>query len=279
MRIYLLLPFAFLCFLTALQAQDLSKLTDPIVQEGKRLYRSELASWHGTDLFLEAFSDREKIGGYFSYVEGEKATCIFFSRDEEPQVIGTMVFEEGHEVAEAKADLTERPFTELELEYYKIRTAALEEIRSNDLFVLYENMNFNIIPVISANEKKVYVLTGPEEHGVVVFGNDYLIAFKNDYTVKKSKQLHNNIIPMHYGDDSKGKEVAGSHSHLPETGDFITATDICTLMLYEEFANWEQHTVISKKYVSIWNCKTDQLVVLKKKAMDRILKDQQTRNK
>jgi hypothetical protein len=36
------------------------------------------------------------------------------------------------------------------------------------------------------------------------------------------------------------------HSHLPETGDFITPTDICTLMPYEKFANWKTHNVVSK---------------------------------
>ena len=37
----------------------------PVVEEGIRLYKSEMASWHGTDLFLERYKDRENIGGYF----------------------------------------------------------------------------------------------------------------------------------------------------------------------------------------------------------------------
>ena len=66
------------------------------------------------------------------------------------------------------------------------------------------------------------------------------------------------IIPIEYG---KNEVTEAIHSHLPETGDFITATDICTLMLYEKFAKWKSHLVISKDYVSIWNCETDQLIV------------------
>ena len=31
------------------------------------------------------------------------------------------------------------------------------------------------------------------------------------------------------------------------------ATDICTLMLYEKFAKWKQHNVVSKNYLNIWN--------------------------
>ncbi|MBD1385737.1 hypothetical protein IDJ75_10645 [Mucilaginibacter rigui] len=32
---------------------EVDHLTDSVVTEGKALYRSEWASWHGTDIFLE----------------------------------------------------------------------------------------------------------------------------------------------------------------------------------------------------------------------------------
>ena len=47
------------------------------------------------------------------------------------------------------------------------------------------------------------------------------------------------------------KDSETIHNHQEETGDFITATDICTLMLYEKFAKWKNHIVVSKKYMSI----------------------------
>lgn len=58
------------------------KQTDSIVEEGKRLYKSEMASWYGTDVFLEQFKAREKIGGYFSYSDNDVNKCIFFSKEE-----------------------------------------------------------------------------------------------------------------------------------------------------------------------------------------------------
>ena len=63
------------------------------------------------------------------------------------------------------------------------------------------------------------------------------------------------------------------HNHLPETGDFITPTDICTLMLYEKFAGWKNHIVVSKKYMSIWNCKADELFIMTTDAMKKIATD------
>lgn len=92
------------------------------------------------------------------------------------------------------------------------------------------------------------------------------------------KQLHKNLIPINFGGkDKDGKPFVSEeamHSHLPETGDFITATDICTLMLYERFAKWKKHTVVSNKYLNIWNCTTNELAVITREAAEKIVEDQ-----
>jgi hypothetical protein len=254
----------------------------PIVDEGKLLYKSEMASWYGTDLFLENYKDRENIGGYFSYTDNNTAKCIFFSKAENPKVIGTISFDSTYNVKTAKTDLTERDFTQTENDLFQIRTIALEELNTNSdgLFKFYKNTNPNIIPLINGQEKKVYILTGPQQSGVVIFGNDYLLTFDKNNKLLTKKQLHKNIIPIEYGNKEDGKEVVGAmHSHLPETGDFITATDICTLMLYEKFAKWETYNVVSEKYLNIWNCETDQLTVISMDAVEKINNDQEKRKK
>lgn len=255
---------------------EIEKQTNPIVDEGKRLYRSEMASWYGTDIFLENFKDRTKIGGYFSYSESENISkCIFFSKEEKPKVIGTISFDSTYNTKTAKADLSERDFTTLEFDLYKIRTVALKTIKTDTIFKTYQNTNLNLIPIISNEEKKVYVLTGPEQNRVIIFGNDYLLTFDKENNLTKSKSLHRNIIVTNYNQmTDKGSEVIGGmHTHLPETGDFITATDICTLMLYSKFAKWKQYTIYSKNYFSIWNCDKNTLVTITQEAMDKIYKD------
>jgi hypothetical protein len=154
-------------------------------------------------------------------------------------------------------------------------------VNSDTLFKKYNNTNLNFIPIINGNEKKVYILTGPQQNGVVIFGNDYILTFDKNNKLTNKKQLHKNIIPIYFGGkEEEGKQIEGSmHSHLPETGDYITATDICTLMLYEKFAKWKTHNVVSKKYLNIWNCETDQLTVISMEAVDKINKDQEKRNK
>src|SRR5689334_9378884 len=68
-----LLLTAICSLFTALAQEDDNNRADSIgariVDEGKQLYRSEMASWYGTDVFLEQFKERDKIGGYFSYTD------------------------------------------------------------------------------------------------------------------------------------------------------------------------------------------------------------------
>lgn len=253
-----------------------TELARPIVDEGKRLYRSEMASWYGTDLFVERYKDMANVGGYFSYSDNGISKCIFFSKNETPKVIGTVSFDSTYNTRTASVDLTEREFTSGERDLYAIRKIALASIKTDTLFKRYKNTNFNLIPLITGSEKKVYVLTGPEQTGVVIFGNDYLLTFDNNNNLVNKKQLHKNIISIGYGNEKEGETIDGAiHNHLPETGDFITATDICTLMLYEKFAKWKQHNVISKNYLNIWDCITDKLIVIPTSVVDKIDKDKQ----
>jgi len=267
----LILLIAFITTLTSSFGQTkVQKQTSKIVEEGKLLYKSEMASWYGTDLFLEKFSfQRSNIGGYFSYSEKDISKCVFFSKNENPKIIGTITFDSTYNVKTAKAEGLEREFTETEFDLYSIRKQTLAIINTDTLFKTYQNTNLNLIPIIANKEKKVYVLTGPKNNGVVIIGNDYLLKFDKENNIIEKKQLHKNIIPINYG---KGNEVAAVHSHLPETGDFITSTDICTLMLYEKFAKWKQHYVISQNYVSIWDCEKDILATMTRTAWDKMNK-------
>lgn len=271
--------FTFLV-LNAFGQKNLNEKTENILAEGKLLYKSEMASWYGTDLFLEKYKQRENIGGYFSYNENEVIKCVFFSKTDIPEVIGTISFDNTYDLKTANSDLNARNFTKTEKDLYEMRKIALVEINTDTLFKKYNNTNLNLIPIINGNEKKVYVLTGPKNNGVVIFGNDYLLTFDENNKLISKKQLHKNIIPIEYGGKTEGgKEVESTiHSHLPETGDFITATDVCTLMLYSKFTKWKTHNVVSKKYLNIWNCETNELNIIPMKTIEKINKDQKKRD-
>src|SRR5580765_1467705 len=83
----------FIASLTLYGQEDLGKISDSIVAEGVSLYKLEMASWYGTDIFIEKYDRKENIGGYFSYLENNIAKCVFFSRGDLPKVIGIISFD------------------------------------------------------------------------------------------------------------------------------------------------------------------------------------------
>ena len=267
--------------ITSIAQDEINIKNDSIVQEGKALYQSEMASWYGTDIFLEVFKDHDKIGGYFSYPQGNAATCVFFSREDAPKIIGTIKFDSSYSLQTAVTELSERDFLPEEYQLYKMRKKAQQMIRNDTFFVSYNNTALNMIPVIYKGQQKVYVLTGPKKSGIVILGNDYLLTFDNNFELLEKKRLHMNIITIDYTQKAEdgSKVVGAAHTHLPETGDCMTVTDVCTLMLYQKFAGWETHTVVSKNYISFWNCKTNTLFSITRQAMNKINNDQKKRNK
>jgi len=268
-----LLFFSFLSHSFA-QERDLDKIADSISNEGKILYWSEWTSWYGTDIFTDKCKGRRAIaGGYISYDNGKGLTNIFFSKGADPVVLSTISFGYDFNPNNYKLDTINRKFTPLEGELYSIRQTAIAELSKDTIFKRYNHTSLNPVPIIEKDTKRVYILTGPDINGVVVFGNDYLIDFDKGNNIISKRKLHKGIIPVQYGKtsaDSNKIVLASIHSHLPEFDEFITATDICTLRLYEKFTTWNQHIVISKDYVSIWDCEKDHLVIITREAWKKM---------
>ncbi len=253
-----------------LSAQNQKKI-DAILAEGKLLYYSEMASWLGTDLFLSEYTQRENIGGYLSYSEDHTARCIFFDHSAEQKVLGTVTFDLSFGREAAVIDIQPRLMSEKESTLLQLRNRAAKVISEGSFVVSYENTGLNIIPLSDRDGHRVYILTAPKDHGVVLFGNDYLLEFDSKLRLKSKKKLHQNLIPVGYQSESDASSSV--HSHLPETGHYITATDVCTLMLYCRYTDWESHHVISDKYLNMWDCATNRLSVVSTKAIMKI-KDQ-----
>jgi hypothetical protein len=266
-----LIIFSVLLFSTSSYGQ--TKEEKEIIKEGAMLYKIEMASWKGTDVFLNRFSDqRQNIGGYFSYIEKGSPLCIFYSKDDYPKVLATIAVVDDKDATAIVSG--QRQLSRHEMHLLVIRQKTLKLLQTDSLFKFYPDTNPNIIPLIDKKGKRAYVLTGPKKEGVVIFGNDYLLTFDDEFKLIEKRSLHKNIIDIEYGKVDNQTILATMHTHLPETGELITATDVCTLMLYEKFAKWEQHYVISEKNVSIWNCSTNKLTEMTREAWDKIKDDQ-----
>jgi hypothetical protein len=250
-----------------------------ILAEAWLLYNSERASWHGTDIFTERYPAlRKKMSGYFSYTEGNEHKCVFYDQASPPKTLAIITFNDNFVLETAKVDTIARTLTKNETDLCTIREKVTQEVyKDTVLFKHYNNTNYNLVPLIVKEKKKVYIFTGPANTGQVIFGNDYLIEFDKKNAIKSKRALHKSIIPINYA--KEGQKVTTMHSHLPSSGGLITATDICTLLLYAPYANWSQHYVISQEYVSIWECEKENLFIMTRKAWDKISEAESKRNK
>lgn len=251
-----------------------NKKTEKILSEGKLLYRLEKGSWYGTDHMLSNFkTKKDSIGGYLSYETTEnKINTIFFSRYDSNKIFIRYEFDSLPKLNPIKIDTLNQMATNLEKSLISIRQDARDKAESNEdhFFSFYENTALNFIPVITNKERHVFVLTGPQNSGVVIIGNDYKLNYnENNEFVKKSK-IHNSMLQFPYNSENKENPISSTtHSHV--VTDYISATDICTLLLYKDYVEWNQHIVMSKKEVSIFNLDRESLFVMKRKAWKKMM--------
>jgi len=253
------------------QKHTLKQITDSIKAEGEMLYRSEWASGNSTHIFASGFRDRKLLsGGYFSYEGKKEITTIFFSKNEDPVVIATVKFDHGLDSSQYRIDTTTRKFTELEKDFYTIRSKAVQAVLSDTLFKFYQYTSLNLVPIINGT-KRVYVITAQTSPNEVLLGNDYLINFDKDNNIIKKTKLHNNLIPLGTGGQDAIK--ASSHQHLGETSPFITATDICAFKLWKGKTTWVMGFVVSAGYVSAWHFNDEFLEILTQEEWRKIMKN------
>lgn len=260
--------FGFLLASLAASSQD--NAVDSIRREGELLYRLEMASWQATELvFRKQPGIRSKIGGYFSYQQDNQVHAVFFSKAQPPQGIACISFDTSLNTATARVNMVSRGFSHHEQRLYNIRSTALGELKTDRFFTRYENTSFNMIPVADSSCGKVYVLTEPEVNGVVIFGNDYLLLFDAKDSLLRKTALHASMIPVDFGKETDPELIETFHTHSKEAGKFITPTDICTLMLYQRYAKWKQHLVMSKSHVCAWDLISNHLRILTQEQWSR----------
>ncbi len=275
MRQPLFLSFLFLIPLalsTSVFRLDLSKENAKIKKEAMALYKLERCSWVGTDYVLERYQDQNgPITGYFSIENNGSYTLVFFNDQESMKVVVSATFLGDDFDNDPSIDISPRELTKEESELYQIRKVVLEDLNSDENFTLYNNTNVNLIPIRYEGEFKVYVVTAPTITGAVLFGNDYEYRFSKSLKLKEKIKLHNNLIPVNYSNLEDSTQVLLTiHQHKSPTSNLATVTDIMTLLLYQESANWEQHIIMSDEYVTVWNCKSSEVFTMTKDAWDKI---------
>lgn len=270
------------CSLAA-QAQSRDKIdqaSSEILQEGLDLYRSERASWLGTDLLRASGADLNQVGGYVSYAVGaDSVRCVFFRKDPAGAPLRVLY---GYDFPGDSINLAtgrvfaDREATRTEQRLFGIRRQAMQEMVSHkklgEPYKLPAGTNLNVALLDKGTEIRAYILTGPESEALLPIGNDYLLTFSPEGQLLRAEKMHNSYIPV--PPKAGGETIKGTvHTHLA-AHPYITPTDICTVLLYKEVVPTSQLYVMSKDFVSIFDVPKQQLIILTKKAWDKISQHQ-----
>ncbi len=261
-----------LCFSTSSYAQNQD--SNQILEEGKLLYRLEKASWYSTDHFLATFRSKiDSIGGYISYENDEhKVNSIYYSRFNPEQIFARYTFDSIPNQKPIVIDSEHLTATELEKNLITILNDARNKAMANEdgFFKFYKQSGLNFIPVISDQQRAVFVITGPKVANLVLLGNDYKLEYNNKNEFINKEKLHNSLIS--FKTNNLKEEYLSMHSHV--VTDLITSTDICNLLLYKNYVDWKKHIVISDDEVSIFDLQEESLVIMKREAWDTIYSDE-----
>ncbi len=251
-----------------------NKKSEKILNEGKLLYRLEKGSWYGTDDMLARFkTKRDSVGGYLSYETADKnINTIFFSRFDNDRILIRYAFDSMPKPQPIKIDTINQKATELEKNLIKIRQDAKDRAFSekDTFFSFYENTLYNFIPVVTDKERNVFILTGTNALKAVLIGNDYKLSYNRKFEFERKEKIHNSILQFPFASEEEDEEktITTFHSHV--ITEYISSTDICTLLLYKDFVDWNQHIVISEKEVSIFDLEKESLFTMKREAWEKI---------
>ena len=252
-------------------AVNFSQVETAITEEGRKLYLLDMAATTGVDIFKNQLTDlHEKTAGYFPYREGRLLKCVFYNKMAIAEIVATISFDSTFNPKRAAISTTERPMTRLESDLYKISERAIDDVKRDTAFYkIYTNTITAFIPIIEPSFRRVFILTKSDDNSAVIFGNDYVLDFDNANYVSSRKAIHNDLYQIESAPkDPYADEVLENilHKHTGESGEFITSTDICILLLNQKKGRWQHHVVMGENYVSVWFCDTNELQTMTKKA-------------
>ncbi|MEP2668686.1 MAG: hypothetical protein ABJH04_06820 [Cyclobacteriaceae bacterium] len=239
--------------------QDLEQVSNEILQDGIQMYRNERASWISTDYIPE--KDKSLVNGYFTYFNGENFISIYFDPSNKNAVYKFTFQPMGEIDIEMLKTEQNIPLTKMELGILKVRKKAVGlSVMWYKQFGYTQIVNPNVIIHKTSPQYEVYVIPGAKIPDLIPIGGDLRMTFKSDGELDKIDAIHNNLIPFEA--ETSGK-VYLSHEHKGRRleKEYITSTDICTLLLYRDYVMEEKHTVVHRKFISEFYAKEVRLLI------------------
>lgn len=215
---------------------------DSVLAEGTLLYKYEKAAWISTDLAMENETVKNDYAGFFVYQEQGGIRVIILGEKTE-NCIAEYSFES--DFSKPKSVKTEnRELSNQEKKLLEVRDKIKEGISDKKYEVTIPDgysPNFILLPF--AAKYKLYIIMGTSQRDVIPFGNDYLFIADQNGNIENWQKFHSRLIPG-YTTFEGDKVTELTHSHL-RTTPMITATDICTFMLYAPLYDIDAFSVYS----------------------------------
>ncbi len=214
---------------------QLKIITDSILKEGELLYKLEKSAWWMTDFAKEEKKIANSNGGYFSYASNDTIKCIIYNK-KRTKVIAEAGFIDAFSKPEY-VNTESRDATEFERKSFDIRSKIIDSL-VNPIYELEvrKNFSYNAILIPQDNGYRFYLILGSNVGRVIPFGGDYLFNSDNNGVITSFCKIHPKLIATSTRGVNGEFQDTISHSHGAEIP-FITATDICTFLLYGKMYN------------------------------------------
>lgn len=240
---------------------ELKTKLDSVLTEAHLLYKYEKSAWISTDLAMENRAVKKDFSGFFVYEEEQGKIKVIILGKESQNCIAEYSFES--DFSKPKLVKTEkRELSNQEKTLLEVREKILVNLSDKKYEVtIPDGYSPNLILLPFAEKYKLYIIMGTSQRDIIPFGNDYIFIADKNGKIENWQKFHSRIIPGYTKIDGN-KVTELTHSHL-RTTPLITATDICTFILYAPLYDIDAFSVYSPaigKYMK-YSLKNDEITV------------------
>ncbi len=280
-RIFVFTYFFFYGFLFAQSDSSnfLQPVSDSILKEGVEIYECAIASKVSSEFLIDKLSV-EGIFGFITYKKSNSIHTVFLKGDiKNPEVRYTFSYSSPFNPENRNLDGEPCLLSEYEVSLNKMKSKILKLAKKRKSFFLnYSEIVLNPVFIQRENLTYVYLISSTNDDSFIPLGNDYLLVFNEKAKLISKKKIHQNLIEIPVGDSDtlKTDEALSSfHIHSELSSPFITATDVCTILLNMENSKLESHIVVSEEYVSFFFPLQKHLEIITKEEYEKMNKEEE----
>lgn len=241
----------------------LQHLADSILGAGRSLYWTQKSGETALELFNTKLSGEAVVGHFTAHGEDFRHTLFF---NKKGQLVYEIYFlDDVDAVEDASISRGEdRPASKLERTAWKaVQKLHRKLAKEQPPFVQPNNIEFHTVVDYHETGFTVHLLPYAIVKSLVPFGNDYRIEYNKRGKLQSIESLHQELVPVESRPlvEHDEEAAAGVHVHASTGSPFITATDIATLLAYQDYVDWRYHVVLSANWASIFSMETGELVI------------------